>query len=401
METWSAESDRCVDEHFGQLIELRRHLHAHPELSGAEHETSLHLYQLLGDAGFAVRLGPEGRGVVADIEGGTDLGVPSLALRADMDALRIHDEKDVPYRSQRVDVMHACGHDAHTAIAVGALLAVKRLADRRQLPWPVPLRGILQPAEETCQGALEMIGAGALEGVQVVLATHVDPSLQVGRIGIRNGLLTANCNEMLITIRGSGGHAARPHETDDPIAAAAQFINALYLHIPRHIDSQDAVVVTIGRVAGGDNANVIPERVELWGTFRTLSADVRERTSLEIQQIAAGMAQTTRTRIEVQFGIASPSINNDARVVEHLRRAAIQVVGVDAVQEIARPSMGSEDFAFYLQQVPGAMFRLGVTSPGAKVRGLHTPTFDIDEEAIRIGAKIMARAAVAWFDPQR
>jgi amidohydrolase len=246
-----------------------------------------------------------------------------------------------------------------------------------------------------------MTEAGALDGVGAVIACHVDPSRLVGRVGLRTGVFTANCDSMSVHIRGRGGHAARPHEATDPIAAAAQFINALYLSIPRVTDSQDAVVVTIGQIIAGHNANVIPDQVELRGTLRTLDAGVREQTIGHIRRIAEGVGQTCRTSITVDFAQGTKSVRNDPALTDLLRQAGAGVLGREALDSIPRPSMGSEDFAHYLDRVPGAMFRLGCASDRAGRSGLHTPTFDVDEEALRIGAKILARAAVAWCDPKR
>jgi len=402
--SWQDEIDHAVDRRFEQLVAVRRHLHVNPELSGEEHETSLYLYRLLGDEGIEVQMGPEGRGVIADTQGGNPQGAdlsPCIALRADIDALQIHDQKETEYRSQREGVMHACGHDAHSATLLGTVLTLRDLQQQGSLPWPITWRGIFQPAEETCTGAVEMIEAGALEGVRAILAAHVDPSRRVGRIGLRSGVLTANCDEMRITITGVGGHAARPHELIDPIAAASQLISSLYLFVPRATDSMDAVVVSIGQIIAGENANVIPEQVQLRGTVRTLDAEVRKKTVSHIHQLARGLAETSSTKIEVHFGRAAESVNNDPRLTEILRRAGSEVLGEEQVEKIARPSMGSEDFSYYLQHIPGAMIRLGCASPAAGNSPLHSPTFDIDERALAIGAKVMARAVVRWSDPNR
>jgi amidohydrolase len=226
----------------------------------------------------------------------------------------------------------------------------------------------------------------------------MDPSRRLGRIGVRSGVLTANCDEMRIALRGRGGHAARPHETSDPIAAAAQLINAIYMFIPRLTDSQDAVVVTFGQVIAGDNANVIPERVELRGTIRTLDADVRAKTMAHIRRLATGVGQTVGADVEVAFREGTESVRNDPQLVELLRRAGSEVVGAGGIDPIPRPSMGSEDFAFYQARVPGAMFRLGCASERAGGAPLHSPVFDFDEEALRVGARILARAAVYWSE---
>ena len=388
---WEEAIDRAVDDQFDLMVEVRRHLHAHPEPSGEEFATSLHLYQLLSDRGYNVEMGPGGRGLTVDspAEEGS-----RVALRADLDALRIHDQKQVAYRSQNDGILHACGHDGHTACLVGALLALRTLDQNAAFPWPCPVRGIFQPAEETAQGAAEMVEAGALDGVHAILATHMDPTRQVGQIGIRAGVLTANCDALSLMISGRGGHAARPHESNDPIAAAAQLISTLYLFVPRATDSQDAIVVSIGQVLGGENPNVIPEAVELRGTLRSLDRQVRQRTIEHIRQLARGIAEASGTKIVVSSDVSVGSVINDDAITDIIRTAARKVVGPGGIQEIARPSMGSEDFAAYLDVVPGCMFRLGCASERVGCHGLHTPLFDIDEEALRIGAKILARAAV-------
>ncbi len=398
MPDWHNHIDEWTDRHFEQMIAVRRHLHTHPEPSGKEQKTSLHLAQLFSDRGFDTRMGPEGRGLIVDRKGKREAS--RVAIRADIDALRIQDRKDVPYRSQSPGVMHACGHDAHTAIVMGVLLVLQEMQAAGQLPWPVPLRGIFQPAEETIVGATEMILSGAIEGIEAIFATHVDPTRLTGRVGTRHGLLTANCDSMQFIIRGRGGHAARPHESDDPIAAAAQLISTLYLFVPRLTDSQDSVVVTIGQINGGDNPNVIPEKVELQGTLRTLSGDVRERTIAHIRQLARGIEEISANEIEVHFEAGTCGVDNDPVLSDLVRRAAIEVLGEDTVETISRPSMGSEDFAMYLDHIPGVMFRLGCARDADAHHVLHTATFDIDEEAIRIGTKILARSVVAWSAPE-
>ena len=398
---WQAKLDAAIDRNFGEMVALRRHLHTHPEPSGEEFKTSLLMYQKLGDAGFRVRMGPDGRGVIADGETNGNAELPLLALRADIDALHIQDAKDVEYRSACPGVMHACGHDAHTAIVFGTMVALRQMQLENRLPWPVNIRGVFQPAEETTKGALEMIGVGALDGVSAILANHMDPSRRVGRVGLRNGVLTANCDDMRIRIHGRGGHAARPHEARDPIAAAAQLINALYLFIPRSTDSMDAVVVTIGQVIGGDNPNVIPEWLELSGTLRTLDRGVRKKSIEKIRTIAHGIGQTSETNIDVQFGNGSRSVDNDHALTSLFRLAAEQALGRDGIEEIPKPSMGAEDFASYLDHVPGAMARIGCVSEKAGGALLHSPKFDIDEESLRVGARVMARAVVHWSDPQK
>ncbi len=398
---WEQDLDQSINRRFDAMVGIRRHLHQHPEVSGEERETSFYLYQLLGDAGLEVRMGPDGRGVIADTVSGEGRDTPGLlALRADIDALRIHDEKDVVYRSQVDGVMHACGHDCHTAIAATALMTLWEFEQQGLLPWPIRLRGVFQPSEETAQGAREMVRVGAMDQVDAILALHVDPTRPVGRVGLRCGAMTATADEIEFHIVGRGGHAARPHEASDPIAAAAQLVNALYLFIPRVTDSRDAVVVTIGQVVGGHTANVIPEEVVLRGTIRTLERDVRTTTFKHIERLAEGIGRTSDTRIVVQAGASTHSVVNDSQLISLLTRVVSDVLGAEGVQQIERPSMGSEDFAFYLDCAPGAMLRLGCTSDHRGGFPLHTPCFDVDEEALRIGAKVLARSAVHWSEPR-
>jgi amidohydrolase len=401
LDPWEQELDRIVDRRFDDFVAIRRHLHMHPEVSREERESSLYLYQRLGDEGFEVRLGPDGRGVIANSLLPDLLELPLIALRADIDALRIHDEKSVSYRSQCDGVMHACGHDAHTAIVFATIVALEELQRREFLPWPIRFRAIFQPAEETSQGAKEMIEVGAMEDVVAILSTHMDPRFPVGSIGLRENVLTANCDEIKFQITGRGGHAARPHEASDPIAAAAHLLNALYLFVPRATDSQDAVVMTIGQITGGHTANVIPEEVALRGTLRTLEEAVRKSTLRHIERLAAGIGTTSDTQIQVSLGECTFSVVNDPELIDLVRRSVTGIQPPIGVHEIPRPSMGSEDFAFYLPHAPGAMIRIGCRSEQVGGSPLHSPNFDIDEEAIRVGARVLTRAVVSWSNPDR
>ena len=404
---WKTQLDATVAENAGKVITLRRHLHANPEVSGEELQTSLHLYQLLDKLDLEVRMGPEGCGVVADSKvveapndgSPTSAGLQRIAFRGDIDALRIHDEKEVPYRSTNDGVMHACGHDAHASMAYGTILALESLREADALPWPVAWRAIFQPAEETASGAAQMIETNVLENVSQIFGLHVEPGRRTGEIGLRSGALTAHCDLLHLTVQGQGGHAARPHESKDPIAASAQLISTLYQFVPRATDSHDAVVLTIGQVSGGQNPNVIPDSVSLSGTVRTLDAAVRTRTIEQIRQVARGVGEITDTTIEVEFPTNIPSVTNDAELTRLLWQEAEEVLGADHVKLIARPSMGSEDFACYLQQVPGAMFRLGCAADLSSITPLHTPKFDIDEGALETGIRILARSVIEAAKP--
>lgn len=389
---WQHRLFALVDDLSDELIGLRRHLHQNPEPSGEELETSLHLKKLLQRHDLNTRVGHEGRGVI--VESRCQDAPRRMGLRADIDALLLHDDKRVEYHSTVTGVMHACGHDAHAAALVGALVALDRLETEGMLPCPVTWRGIFQPAEETATGASEMIAAGALAEVDAIVALHVDPARPAGVLGVRTGAFTANCDSLEIVIEGLASHAARPHEAKDPIAAAAQFINALYQFLPRAADSQDAIVVAITQIHGGTNGNVIPDRVELSGAIRTLDSDVRTRALSHVAHLSQTIGELTGTQMHVKFGVSLPGVSNDPRLTQLLSRAAGDLLGSDQVQEIERPSMGGEDFAFYLEHVPGTMFRLGCARDTGPAIGLHTPMFDIDERCLAIGAKLLASAAV-------
>ncbi len=402
MLTWTDKVDEAVDAIERDLIEVRRYLHQHPELSGHEIATTGYIAERLKDLGLTLRFGEGGRGLIVDPPGRGGKDSPIIAIRADIDALKIEDAKEVSYRSRVPNVMHACGHDGHTAVVLGALLALHRLQVEEALPCPVNWRAIFQPAEETNEGALEMIRAGALDGVRAILGLHMDPARPLGSIGLRSGPLTANCDGLDIAIQGKGGHAARPHESVDPIAAAAQMVSSLYLFIPRRVNAQEPVVVTIGQIQGGETPNAVPDRVLLRGTLRSLESGVRQQTKDHIRQLARGLAETSGTDIDVAFREGPPAVINDPDLIQLLRQASEGLLGDSAVLTISSPSMGGEDFAQYLFHAPGAMFRLGCGMPGSfESPGLHSPSFDLSERAITIGAKVLTRAVIQWSQQNR
>jgi amidohydrolase len=388
------------------MVVVRRHLHAYPEPSGQEWQTTGYIAERLRRAGLEVRLGPQKRGLIVDPPpedqpAPASAPVPRIAFRADLDALRIQDAKQTSYRSRVPQVMHACGHDGHTAVVCGAVLGLETAARKGYLPWPVRWRAIFQPAEETAQGALEMIAAGAMDEVEAILSLHMDPSRPVGCVGLRPEVLTAYCDVMEIRLQGRGGHGARPHESLDPIAAAAQLISTIYLFLPRAVNAQDPVVVSVGQIWGGENPNVIPDQVTLRGTVRSSGGEVRNRTLAHIQQLARGIAEVSGTQIDVLFGKGTPSVYNDPELTELFRRCALELLGPEPVQTISRPSMGGEDFAHYLDHAPGSMLRLGCGSANLESPPLHSAEFDLEEPAMAIGAKLLARTAVLWSNPAR
>lgn len=394
---WADELSIAIDQRFERMRDVRRHLHQHPEPSGHETQTTRYLASLLASENLEPKIAGGGRGLWVDSNPSSE---PQIGIRADIDALWIQDEKQVDYRSRKDGLMHACGHDAHSAIVLGAITTLAELDKHGKLPWPVACRAIFQPAEETNQGALEMVQAGALAGLTDLIGVHVDPSRRVGTVGVRHGDFTADCHELTIEIHGHGAHAARPHEAVDPIAIAAQLITSIYLFVPRNTDSQDAVVVTFGKIHGGHASNVIPDHVILSGTMRTLDSDVSGRTIKHIARLASGLASASGARIEIQWHSGPPPVKNDASLVNLLAEAGRAVVGATNVHPIRRPSMGGEDFANYLTQVRGAMFRLGIAPSDEPAPLLHNPMFDIDERSLRMGAQILAHAIIQWCDPK-
>ena len=394
---WQRVIDGYIDGIADKLCTIRRYLHAHPEPSGGEFQTALYIAQRLKEAGIAHRVIPSQRGVVT--EHAKPGGAPVVALRADMDALRLQDAKEVPYRSSHEGVMHACGHDAHCAMVMGASLALHHC--RESLPWPTGWRSLFQPAEETSEGALEMVQAGAVQDTDAIVALHVDPELAVGRVAVRHGPLTAFCAGIDVAIRGHGGHAARPHHTIDPIAVAIQFVNSIYQFVPRSIDSREPTVVSFGVFEGGKNPNTIPPLVRLSGTIRTMSSVGAKQVKERIRGIAHGLQEASGAQIDVSFSPGPDAVINDPLVTDVCAYAATSVVGKDHVDTLRMPSMGGEDFSAYLVHVPGCMLRLGVAGPSGPRHFLHSPDFDIDERALAIGAKILARAAVLLARPQK
>ncbi len=386
METY----DRFLSSYAATLVEFRRYLHQHPELSGKETATTAWVGKQLKSAGISFQHGPEKRGIITDISVGTEGKLPVVAIRADMDALPIQEENDVSYCSKNTGIMHACGHDAHTTMLLGALTALQK--DPPKVAW----RGVFQPSEEVGIGAREMIEHGALKGVDAIIAIHVDPNLYCGQIVVAAGPQTAFCQDFEIIIHGKGGHAARPHQTIDPIAVAAQLVTLIYQALPRQTDARDPLVVTIGQLQAGHANNVIPDTAMLRGTVRTFSAEVSNSARETILRLCKGTALSFGATIDGTFNALLPGVINDSATSALCHRAAVGLVGEKNVISESRPSMGAEDFADYLTQVPGCMMRLGVRKKRKKITPLHTPTFDIDEDALVIGARLLARVIHEW-----
>lgn len=385
--------DQLASACFVRMREVRRYLHRHPELSGQEIRTTEFLAEIVSDLGLEPTIAADGRGLFVDI--GDRLSGDRIATRADVDALPIQTQLDADYASDADGVMHACGHDAHSAIAFGVVMMLSELAGEG---YPVHSRVIFQPEEETSRGGLHMIESGALHDVGAAIALHVDPTHPVGTIGVRDGAFTAGCDAFQCRIQGRGGHGARPHLTSDTIGAAAQWINDVYRRVPRTTDSRDAVVVNVGAIQSGTAANVVPTDATLSGTLRTLSKPSGEKARQSMFDISDAIAAVHACDVKLDFGQHTPPVVNDAVVNSLIRECGIEMLGEGQVRTLEKPSMGAEDFAFMAQQVPAAMFRLGVAGIEVGSEPLHTAKFDVDESAMKIGASVLSLASVRWSE---
>ncbi len=378
-----------------ELVAFRRDLHMHPELGHQEFRTTAALKARLEKAGLAPRVLPGGTGLICDVGGAPDAAArPVLALRADIDALPIPDTKaGVPYRSTVPDRAHACGHDVHTTVVLGAGLVLAELARQDRLPQPVRL--IFQPAEEVLPGgATEALECGALDGVGRIIAVHCDPRVDAGRIGLRHGPITSACDRLEIALGGPGGHTARPHLTTDLVTAAAKVVSEVPALVARRVDARSGLSITWGRIEAGHACNVIPQHAELSGTIRCLDLDTWRQAPDIIHAAVQEVADLHRAKSAINYVRGVPPVVNDAAVTDLLRDAMTARRGADAVEDTAQ-SLGGEDFSWYLEHVPGAMARLGVRTPGERgVRDLHQGDFDADEHAITVGVELFTAAAL-------
>ena len=374
------------------IVETRHHLHQNPELSGAEQRTSALVAERLRAFGVEdVRTELAGYGVTGVLRGrkSTAKDGPMLALRADMDALPIQEASSLGYASCRAGVMHACGHDGHTATLLGTAQALSEL--REHLPGPVKF--IFQPAEETVGGADGMIAAGVLDGVEAIVALHGWPNLEVGQIGCRPGPMMASADVFDLTVKGKGGHAAYPHTTVDPIVIASQIISAWQTLSSREVSPLDSVVVSVTQFHAGTAYNVIPGTAELKGTVRCLSNAVRDEMPAKMERIAAGLCAAFRAEYKFSYTSGPPVVVNDPALTSLVEAVGHEVLPPDGVQFLETPTMGAEDFAYYLLQIPGVMFRLGV---GTEVTALHTPTYNFSDGALEYGMNMLANLALRY-----
>jgi hippurate hydrolase len=369
-----------------EIRSIRRHLHQHPELSYKEFNTSKLVQEQLKQIGIPFEVMAE-TGVVGIIKGKPSNRV--VALRADMDALPIQEENNVEYASTVAGVMHACGHDVHTSVLLGAAKILYELKDE----WEGIVKLIFQPGEEKNPGGASlMIRDGVLKNPEPkhIIGLHVHPYLETGKLSFASGKVMASADEIYITIKSKGGHAAKPHQTADTILTASQLVVHLQQVVSRNSNPFEPSVLSICSIQGGHTTNVIPSEVKLMGTFRAMNETWRKEAHERIRSIVKGTEEATGASIDLNIDLGYPAVINDAAVTEMSRKLSKELWGSEQVEEMEK-SMGAEDFGYYGQYIPGCFFRLGTRNESRGiVSGVHTPTFDIDEEAIVIGMRTMA-----------
>ncbi len=365
---------------------FRRDLHRHPELGRQEHRTTGLLIDRLRAAGLAPEVLRGGTGLLCDIGSG---GGPVVGLRADLDALPLSDEKDVPYRSQVAGLCHACGHDVHTSIVLGAGLALA------EMDLPGRVRLIFQPAEEIMPGgALEVVAQGGTDGLLSLFGLHCDPSLEVGRLGVRSGPITAAADLVAVRVTGPGGHTSRPHATVDLVHVLATVATGLPSALSRLVDPRAGLAVVWGHVSAGVASNAIPREGVLRGTLRVLDRSAWESAPQLVRKVVEGLVEPYGATVDVTYTRGVPPVVNDDDATAVLAAGGRRALGPSGVVPTAQ-SLGGEDFAWYLDSVPGSMARLGVRPPGSeRSLDLHQGTFDVDEDAIGVGVRVLVETVL-------
>ena len=378
---------------FPNMVELRRTFHRYPELAFEEKETAATIMKELQRLDIPFDYAGVGSGVIGRIEGGGK-EAPTVALRADMDALPGNENTGLPFASQNPGKMHACGHDGHMAMLLGAAALLK--AD----PPPGNVILIFQPAEERGGGAKVVIASGVLEGVDAIFGGHVTRHYHVGEIMVASGTITAHSDGFTIKVKGKGGHGARPHEAVDAVVVTGLLIMAVQTLVSREINPAYPSVITIGKVEAGSAGNVIAEEATLRGTIRTTNLAVRQHIIEGLQRIAKAVGDLHNAHVQVDIRKGYPPVVNTERETEIARQAVLKVLGKSGLAAMDHPSMGGEDFAYYLLEIPGCYVRFGACCPGCEQIPLHSPSFDFDESALQVGAAFfdqVAREAIAEY----
>ncbi|MBW7932988.1 MAG: amidohydrolase [Gemmatimonadaceae bacterium] len=375
-----------TDDEVRRLVALRRDLHAHPEVAWQEHRTQQRLEEALRKIGFTDIQRVADTGLVVRVPGQTP-GAPVIALRGDIDALPIHEATGLPFASQNPGVMHACGHDVHASWAVGAAMLLKRH------PAAGDVLVVLQPAEEVGAGAARVLESGVLRGVRAIFGAHVDRRFVVGQAVAQEGPLAASSDAFTISLKGAGAHGARPNESADPVVALAALVTALQTIVSRRLDPALPGVVTVGMVQAGSAPNIIPESASLRGTVRATTPESRTLIVGEVARLAASIATAYRCEAAVEWGHGTPPVVNSTDGARWAADAAARVLGNDAVVPLGTTNMGAEDFAYYLEQIPGCFLRIGAREPGGEHTAAHSPRFQPAEESLFIGAAVLAECA--------
>lgn len=374
-----------------RLIEIRRHIHAHPELSGEEHQTSAYIAGVLSSCGLQVTEAVGKTGVVGELSGKSDSS--TVAIRTDMDALPIQESTKLDFASHKPGIMHACGHDVHATLGLGTAMILSQLSEA----LPGNVRFLFQPAEEIALGAKWMVENGAIDGVDAILGVHVFPSILARKVGIRYGALTAAADDLEIIIEGESGHGARPHQAIDAIWIASQVITTLQQSLSRTQNPLHPIVLTIGKIEGGLAPNIIADRVRMVGTVRSLHPDSHANLPEWITNIVEGICHTYGAKCQINYKRGVPPVHNDLALTKLLESSCEEAWGTDNIEILPEPSLGAEDFAIYLDRIPGCMFRLGVGKAESKNYPLHHPLFEVDESAIVTGVVTLAYTVYKYY----
>ncbi len=383
-----------IDTVNDRIIEIRRDLHKHPELSGQEEHTSSFVKGILEASGYIIKEFDDHFGLIADLK--IDDSVKTVAIRADMDALPILEQTGKEYASEVEGIMHACGHDSHTAIALGSAMALSKFKDKLH----GNIRFIFQPSEESKDGgSTEMIDGGCLDGVEAIFGLHAYPYLNTGQIGFKYGVMMASADIFTIEVFGISAHGARPHEGVDAILVTSMIVNSLNHIVSRKIDPLHPAVISLGTIEGGKASNIICDHVLLTGTVRTVNESIRNNIPQMMEESIKGVCKSMGATYNFDYKFGQPELINHDEMVDILLNEATSIIGKDNCIDLIDPVMGGEDFSEYLQLVPGAFFRLGTCNKEKQTCiPQHNSRFDVDDDALKVGMKVLSACALKILD---